>query len=150
MAKPDQVALIGDRGWTANVRATGLQWSADGTRLLATRPGGYVVLSAAGKVLERGEAAAAAFGPRGHVLAVVRPGSTLLIGGTVRFRGTGTFRDVVWSPDGRWLGVAWTDADQIVFVRASGPRRIDAAANLTAQFEGTTAPRIASWCAASQ
>jgi hypothetical protein len=75
--------------------------------------------------------------------------SELVVGGRVRFEGTGTFRDVVWSPDGRWLGVAWPDADQIVFVRASGPRRIDAAANLTAQFEGTMAPKIAGWCAAS-
>lgn len=145
VAMPQRVALLGDRGWIADVSATRLQWSADGTRLLAIRPGGYAVLSAAGGVLERGKGMAA-FGPRGHVLAVVRPGSTLLVGGKVRFRGTGTFRDVVWSPDGVWVGVAWPDADQIVFVRASGPRRLEAAANLTAQFEGTTAPRIAGWC----
>jgi hypothetical protein len=147
VAAADRVILPGR--WITRVPAHALQWSADGTRLLATSASHYAVLSAAGKVLERGKGTAA-FGPRGHVLAVVRPGSTLLVGGKVRFRGTGTFRDVVWSPDGRWLGVAWPDADQIVFVRASGPRRLEAAANLTAQFEGTTAPRIAAWCPASR
>jgi len=135
------------------VRAQRLAWSADGRRLLALTPQGYVVVSAGGKRLSDGAAISAAFAPRGHALAVVRRtdrGSELRVDGKLRFQGTGEFRDVSWSPDGRWLAVTWPDADQIVFVSASGARRIDAAANLTAQFEGTTAPRIAGWCAASQ
>jgi hypothetical protein len=90
-------------------------------------------------------------GPAGRSAHVRRAGGTskLLVGTRVRFEGTGVFRDVTWSPDGRWLAFVWTDADQLVFVSASGPREIEAAANLTAQFEGTTAPRIAAWCAAS-
>ncbi|MEX1356985.1 MAG: hypothetical protein WD981_00025, partial [Gaiellaceae bacterium] len=61
--------------------------------------------------------------------------SELVVGRRVRFEGTGTFRDLTWSPDGRWLAFVWPDVDQIVFVTATGPRRIEAAANLTAQFE---------------
>jgi hypothetical protein len=148
VAMPQRVALLGDRGWIADVSATALQWSADGSRLLATGPAGYVVLSAAGRVLEQGKGAAA-FGPRGRALAVVGPGNAVRVGGRMRFQSTGTFRDLTWSPDGRWVAFVWPEADQIVFVTASGARRIEAAANLTAQFEGTTAPRIAGWCAAS-
>jgi hypothetical protein len=75
--------------------------------------------------------------------------SRLVVGKRVRFEGTGTFRDPTWSPDGRWLAFVWPEVDQLVFVTAAGARRIEASANLTAQFEGTTAPRIAAWCAAS-
>jgi len=88
-------------------------------------------------------------GPGGRSAHVRSAGGTsqLVVGKRVRFEGTGAFRDVVWSPDGRWLAFAWPEADQVVFVTATGPRRIEATANLTAQFEGTTAPRIADWCA---
>ena len=124
--------------WTARVAADSLVWSADGTRLLALRGGRYTVLSPAGEVLTTGEASDAAFAPRGHALALVRrtpTGSELAVGGRLRFQGTGTFGDATWSPDGRWIALSWPDADQLVFVRADGPRRIEAAANVSAQFE---------------
>ena len=69
--------------------------------------------------------------------------------GRRRFHAAGLLRNVTWSPDGRWLAFAWPEADQIVFVSTAGPRRIEAAANLTTQFEATTPPRIGGWCAAS-
>ena len=139
--------------WTAPVAADTLAWSADGTRLLALRAGRYAVLSPAGKVLATGAASSAAFAPRGRALALVRrtaTGSELAVGGRVRFQGTGTFRDATWSPDGRWLAVSWPEADQLVFVRAAGPRRIAAAANVSAQFESASPPRLAGWCPAGQ
>jgi hypothetical protein len=155
VATPDGVAVFdtssGRRVWRAAVRARGLDWSPDGTRLLALTEGGYALLSASGRVLERGAALAAAFGPRGHAVALVRStrdGSELVVRGRSRFGGTGTFGAVAWSPDGRWLAVAWPDADQLVFVSAAGPRRIEAASNLAAQFESTAAPRLEGWCAA--
>ena len=75
--------------------------------------------------------------------------SEVRVGGRLRFQGTGTFRDVTRSPDRRWLAFVWPEADQLVFVTASGSRRIEAAAGLTAQFEGTSPPRIAGWCPAA-
>jgi WD40 repeat protein len=135
--------------WTANVQADSLAWSADGTRLLALRAGRYALISAAGEVVAGGASLSGAFGPHGHALAVVRrtaTGSELVVGGRLRFQGTGTFRDATWSPDGRWLAVSWPEADQLVFVRAAGPRKIQAAANLSRQFESTTFPRLAGWC----
>jgi hypothetical protein len=155
VATPDGVGVFdassGRRVWRAAVRARGLDWSADGTRLLALTEGGYALLSASGRVLERGAATAAAFGPRGHAVAFVRPtrdGSELVVRGRSRFHGTGTFGAVAWSPDGRWLALAWPDADQLVFVSSAGPRRIEAASNLAGQFESATAPRLEAWCAA--
>jgi hypothetical protein len=158
------VAVAGPRGvslvevdtrrtrWTAPVRADRLAWSADGTRLLALGAGRYTTLSAAGKVLATGPAASAAFAPRGHALAVVRrtaTGSELAVGGRLRFQGTGPFGDATWSPDGRWLAVPWPEADQLLFVRAAGPRTIEAAANVSAQFESASPPRLSGWCPAA-
>jgi hypothetical protein len=76
--------------------------------------------------------------------------SRIIAGGRVRFEGTGTFRDATRSPDGRWLAFVWPEADQLVFVTASGPREIEATANLTAQFDGSAAPRLAGWCPAPE
>ena len=72
--------------------------------------------------------------------------SEALVAGRVIFRGTGSFGDLAWSPDGRWLLVTWPTADQWVFVRVTGPRRIVAVSNVTRQFGGGAFPRIAGWC----
>ena len=157
VAGPSGVSLVDANTrrtrWTAPVRAEKVAWSADGTRLLALGAGRYTVLSPAGKVLSTGAASDAAFAPRGHALAVVRrteAGSELSVDGRLRFQGTGTFTDATWSPDGRWLAVSWPEADQLVFVRAAGPRRIEAAANVSAQFESASPPRVSGWCPAGQ
>ena len=155
VAGPSGVSLVdvdaGRRRWTAPVQAGRLAWSADGTRLLALGAGRYTVLSAVGKVLATGAASSAAFAPRGHALAVVRraaTGSELAVDGRLRFQGTGTFADTSWSPDGRWVAVSWPEADQLLFVRAVGPRTIRAVANVSSQFESTSPPRLAGWCPA--
>jgi hypothetical protein len=66
----------------------------------------------------------------------------------VVFRGTGEFRDTARTPDGRWLLVTWPTADQWVFVRLSGGRKIVAVSGITEQFGGGAFPRIAGWCCA--
>jgi hypothetical protein len=153
VAGPRGVSLVdvedGETRWTAPIRAAELAWSADGTRLLALGPSRYTVLSPAGEVLTTGAASSAAFAPRGHALALVHrtaAGSEVVVDRRLRFQGTGRFSDVTWSPDGRWLAIGWPEADQLVFVRASGPRTIEAAANVADQFESAAAPRIAGWC----
>jgi hypothetical protein len=72
--------------------------------------------------------------------------SEVVAGGRVVFRGTGEFRDFARSPDGRWLLVTWPTADQWVFVRTTGRRRIEAVSGITRQFGGGSFPRIAGWC----
>jgi hypothetical protein len=72
--------------------------------------------------------------------------SEALLDGRVVFRGTGEFFDSALSPDGRWLLVTWPTADQWVFVRVSGKRKIAAVSGITAQFGGGAFPRIAGWC----
>jgi hypothetical protein len=71
--------------------------------------------------------------------------SEVVLGAHVVFRGTGVFRDLARSPDGRWLLVTWPTADQFVFVRVVGPRRIRAVSGITRQFGGGSFPRLAGW-----
>ena len=74
--------------------------------------------------------------------------SEVVVEGRVAFRGTGEFRDAVRSPDRRWVLVTWPTADQFVFVRIAGPRKIAAVSGITRQFGGGAFPRIAGWCCA--
>jgi len=64
--------------------------------------------------------------------------------GRVVFRGTGSFGQAQWSPDRRWLLVTWPTADQWVFVRTKGRRRIVGVSRISAQFG--RASRVAGWC----
>jgi hypothetical protein len=66
--------------------------------------------------------------------------------GRVVFRGTGTFGQAQWSPDRRWLLITWPTADQWVFVRTEGRRRIVGVSRISAQFG--RASRVAGWCCA--
>jgi hypothetical protein len=68
-----------------------------------------------------------------------------LTNGRTFFSGTGVFRQLTPSPDGRWLLVTWPTANQWVFVRTR-PRKIVGVARITQQF-GRDA-RIAGWCCA--
>jgi hypothetical protein len=67
--------------------------------------------------------------PAGDRLASVverRDRATLVVDGPdgrgALFSAPGRFTDPVWSPDGRWLLIGWSDADQWLFIR-SDPRR---------------------------
>jgi hypothetical protein len=67
-----------------------------------------------------------------------RHGSRLL------FAGAGDFGEAVWSPDGRWLLVAWPAADQWLFLPANGHGRVRPVANIDRSFGAS--PSIAGWC----
>ena len=62
------------------------------------------------------------------------------------FQGTGRIDGVNWSPDGRWLVLAWQTADQWVFAHTTGGSKIRAVASISSQFHSRTFPRLAGWC----
>jgi RNA polymerase sigma-70 factor (ECF subfamily) len=140
-----------------------LAWSDDGRRLLAVAPFEVRLLDGRARwVTTEGpsdgtKAVANAFRPRSReIVEIRREGSPPTYGSNVfrwgdgrsLFRSTGEFRELAWSPDGRWLLVSWPTADQWVFVRASGAKRIRAVAGVSEQFRSRSAPRIEGWCCA--
>jgi len=114
---------------------TKLAWSRDGSRLLVLRPRSLDVYDARGRRTSRltGRFADAAF--VGTRVAVLTPHAVKL-GGHVLFRTSGTLRQVVPSPDGRWLLVTWPEADQWLFVRVAPGHRVTAVANIAEQLGG--------------
>ena len=133
-----------------------LAWAPDASRLLVLHEHGYVLLGRRGGVLSKRSLAGAStpfavFAPRGHrfALALSRPGrSELRVDDRVLFAGPGGFNDLEWSPDGRWVLVSWGSANQWVFVRADGVRRIAAISNVSQQFRSRQMPALAGWCCA--
>jgi hypothetical protein len=146
-----------------------LEWSADGTQLLAVTEKALYVDGAPDSpsfVAPLGSRAAidsASFSPDGKRIAVVRRvgdrGELALVeqtkGGVAKppvlLSGPGRLTDPTWSPDGRWLLVGWPRADQWLFVRtdrrAQGPVPFG---QITAQFESGDEesggfPRISGW-----
>ncbi|MFL5953561.1 MAG: TolB family protein [Gaiellaceae bacterium] len=123
-----------------------LTWSTDGRYLVVTSTRLVIVLDARGRVHRTvttlGDGfVEGAFQPRTHLLAlsmrtprgseirtvdVDRPGRARLL-----FAGPGTFGDIAWSPDARWLLLAWPTADQWLFLHGS---RVHAVANIREQF----------------
>jgi hypothetical protein len=174
-----------DRGWRLHVWDTdtgaklweapvgpsvrSIQWSSDGRRLLVVSPQVIEVIRAPGRVVtairlpRTHVATSAAFKPGTHhfAYAVMAPrarkaqirffrgGSTLL------FAGSGPFRRLTWSPRGRWLLAAWPQADQWLFLRAPGVRRVVAVSNVAREFDPGSDltrgfPRLAGWCCTAQ
>lgn len=149
------------------IAPSALEWTRSGRRLVAMAPGYVWVLDA--RLRNRGRtpmpagttAAAMAVHPGGRSVAVIRrtgrrsevvsiplrgPGNARTL-----FAGPGTFTDLAWSPDGRWLLVAWREADQWLFIRSDRGRRVEAAEGVRRHFDPGgdgpgTFPRIGGWC----
>jgi hypothetical protein len=137
-----------------------LAWSDDGRRLVLVTAERVLVFGP-GRSRPLGQrpiagTVDAAFAPGSRRLAVVRDQDVLVLdvdrpsrAPRTLFAGPGgRLSDVAWSPDARWLLIAWRDADQWVFVRSAGERRLAAASNIAAQFESRAFPRVAGWCCA--
>jgi len=148
-------ADTGDVLWRA-ARSPGsavFEWSAEGRMLLVVSPHHIRLHDTLGHVFERSEpakawpnAAAARPGSRQIALALARGSQSraYVMNGRNLFSGTGVFRQLAWSPDGRWALVTWPTADQWVFVDADG-KKIRAVANVSEQFRSQSFPGIQGW-----
>jgi dipeptidyl aminopeptidase/acylaminoacyl peptidase len=141
-----------------------LAWTRDGRRLLALTRTALVVYSRDGVLIARRELPAGA-----HALAVApnpdgrraafsftRRGVSSVVSlrlDAVRgrsapiFTGSGTFRELAWSPSGRRLLVGWPEANQWLLIGDGRPR---AFAGMSRQLDpggaGAGFPRIVGWC----
>ncbi len=129
----------------APARVTKLQWSSDGKSLLALGPARLRVYDLHGRVVANGGPVvdAAFVGTTHRVAALLRSGDVVLAG-KVLFHAAG-LRQIVSSPDSRWLLVTWPAADQWIFVRVQAPHTIRAYAQITQQFGRGTFPEVAGW-----
>lgn len=151
----------------APVNPLHLGWSADGRRLLVATRTALVALDRAGRPVWRAEAppgteiVSSAIAPGGDRAATVlvsnsgeRSELALLGPGGHRrtlFQGLGRFAEVLYSPDGEWLLLAWRSADQWLFLNPAHPKSVVAISDIAAQFDpGTTSPpsfpKLAGWC----
>ena len=144
-----------------------LEWSSDGSRLLALGARNLRIFQGNGVLLRTiptgGAPASVAFRRDGHIFAFahrVQGGRSEVIllpaerAGSPRsiFRGAGAFGQIAWSPDKRWLLVPWPSADQWVFVRSGGPPKIVTESEITRYFTpaapGGVFPTLSGWCCA--
>ena len=145
-----------------------LAWSPDGRRLIVLSATSLHVLDARGRTRSQTtlgpgrRPGALAIHPLGGAAAVAIHGTdgrsevlSYPLGRRGRprklFTGQGRFTDLAWSPDGRWLLVAWREADQLLFIRSDRVRKVNAVSNIGRQFDPAgsreaTFPRIAGWC----
>ena len=156
-----QIANVDKRNRSATVQTGSaprqIDWAKNGKRFIAVEAHAIEVFWERGPRiggLGRGiaQVSAAAISPNGRNIAFVetRGGrSTLQLTGVLGgptgpiFGGAGTFANVGWSPDGRWLLLDWSSADQWLFIH-SPVKKILAVSNIRANFG--TDPRIAGWC----
>jgi hypothetical protein len=148
----------------------GLQWTADGTRLMVVSRSGVEFLDARGRPVRAVRAPKgtivrqAQLSPDGRRVAItVTTGlgaarSRLLLVGSGKgqrslFSGPGRFDGLAWSPNGRWILLGWRSADQWLFLNPRRPNRIVAISNIASQFSPGETPRgsltfpgIGGWC----
>jgi hypothetical protein len=138
-----------------NGRAAKLQWSSDGKLLLAFAPKALRVYDSNGRVVARDDPSDATrdvdatFLPGTHEVAVLRlhgaSTSLFMLSSGRNLFSAGALRQVVASPDGRWLLVTWPAADQWVFVRVAAPHTIRAYSQIRQQFGRRTFPEVSGW-----
>jgi hypothetical protein len=138
-----------------------LLWSSDGKRLVALSAHAISIFDRDGRLsgsiqIDR-RAVTGAFEPHSHRLAVILGGgrSDVVVFDIDRssrppreiFGGTGSFSGLAWSPDARWLLIAWPTANQWLFVPTVGGRRVAAVSGISAQFvSGPIFPALDDWC----
>lgn len=163
----DSRRLLWSMWLRGRARMDDLAWSSDGRRLVVRDGRTMRIFDGDGRLLASPRLRSigpAAFAPRDRTLAVVvrddtRRSGVVLVPAERRatprlvFRGEGLLRDLAWSPDGRWLLVAWPAADQWLFLRGPGLRRIVAVSNIGREFDpggrgAAPFPRVAGWCCA--
>jgi hypothetical protein len=150
------------RSWQFRVVHPGqvraLEWSRGGRLLIVSRDR-LVIWGSQGQRIAHWRlpgVVSAHFSPDGRRIAVLRRSDVLLLDARRPrrvaprrvFAGAGVLSGLAWSPDGRWLLIGWQTADQWVFVRVAGPRRIEAVSNVSAQFRSSRFPTIVGWCCA--
>jgi hypothetical protein len=139
-----------------------LAWSADGSRLYVNLHRSLAIYDARGRRTGRirmpGRQTVTTFAPArsGSLVAVARrSGASSEVAlmaprapDRVLFRGDGRFTRLRYSPSGRWLLVAWPQADQWVFLRpgATGARRVLAAPGVTRRIGSRGFPQLSGWC----
>jgi hypothetical protein len=144
-----------------------LEWSRDGARLLVVAARELQLRDRGGALVWQRRAPrgagfeTAALSPSGREVAAVlttraADRSELLRLGPGEpprrlFSGLGRLGEVAYSPDGRWLLLAWRSADQWLFLNPAHPGRVVAISDISAQFDpGATSPvafpRAVGWC----
>lgn len=146
------------RGWAKPPRSApipgvrSLEWSTDGTRLLATTPTKLMLFNQhTGTPLSTRHVpglVAAALRPDTHQIATIaRPHdiAQVTVNDKVVFSCGCTLDGLQWSPNGKWLLVGSPDADQWIFIQPD-TNRIVAYSNVSTQFRTHTFPRPEGWC----
>ena len=130
---------------------TALEWSDDGSRLLVVAPRRLRIYDSHGRLTTSvtGTFRDASFVPgtrRVALLSLRGRDSVVSLLGAARplFRTSGRLAQVVPSPDGRWLLVTWPQADQWLFLRVAGNRRLRAVGDISEQLGGAFA--VGGWC----
>ena len=144
-----------------------LRWTADGELLLVLAPRSLRILRTDRRLVRNIPLAngphALAVAPQAELFAVTShtgPDRSELLLYDDRhsrlprrlFAATGDFTGLEWSPDGRWLLLAWPTADQWLFIRPGGRAQDTlAVARVAEQFSTGVAPvfpDLAGWCCA--
>lgn len=121
-----------------------LQWSSDGTLLLVVSGIGADVYDLHGHVVAEVGADDATFIGRTNRIVELKAGNVLGLGFGTAFHAVG-LRQIVSSPDGRWLLLTWPAANQWVFVRVQAPHTIRAYSGIKQQFGTGKFPVVAGW-----
>lgn len=154
-----------------------LAWSEDGQRLVALSHTALRIFDAQGEFLSAVPVRVRqpqalptyvrdiAFARGGHRFALIRAtrsgaGSEVVTLAAERqpgnprpvFSAPGAIGEIEWSPDGEWLLVAWSGADQWVFVRQAPSREVRTVVELADRFDagsGPELPNVSGWCCRS-